>query len=176
LTEKLNVVESNLAASSKKQEHIEKNIKKQNLKVFHLLVDDDKHETQTETETKIIDAVNNQLVLSEDENSFDFAYRLPGKSVQRPVLIKCTYMKTRERILSAFRAKRKAGAELTFRVGEDLPEYVMKSRSKLYAFFKECIDQGKNAFFRSDQLVVDGVKYIYDDTTKQPIAVNDNDI
>jgi len=151
----------------------EKKIKKQNLKVFNL--DDDKHETQTET--KIIEAVNNQLGLSEDENSFDFAYRLPGKSSQRPVLIKCTNMKNRDRILSAFRAKWKAGAELTFRVGADLPEYVMKSRSKLYAFFfKECIDQGKNAFFRSDQLVVDGVKYIYDDTTKQPIAVNDNDI
>jgi len=39
-------------------------------------------------------------------------------------------------------------------------------------FFKECIDQGKNAFFCSDQLVVDGVKYIYDDTTKQPYCEN----
>ncbi|KAH3839368.1 hypothetical protein DPMN_112797 [Dreissena polymorpha] len=85
-------------------------------------------------------------------------------------------MKVRARIVAKFRSKRKAGEEVRIRVSEDLPEYVMKSRSKLYGFFKECIDNDKNAFFRNDHLVVDGVKYVYDDVNKQPVVVTGNDI
>ncbi|KAH3738425.1 hypothetical protein DPMN_045059 [Dreissena polymorpha] len=112
-------MEGSLTASSKRHENLERYVKKQNLKVFNL--EDNGNETQAQTEAKLIDAINSQLGLSENENSFDFAYRLSTKSTTRPVLIKCANMKIRDRIMANLGPKGKLGKKYEFELAKTCP-------------------------------------------------------
>ena len=58
------------------------------------------------------------------------------------------------------------------RVSEDFPERVVKVRSELYPFLKSSIEQGHDAYFRYDHLVVDGQEYEYDSVRRRPIPVS----
>ncbi|KAH3827366.1 hypothetical protein DPMN_129302 [Dreissena polymorpha] len=127
LKEKLNPLEFKLTESSKIHEKLDQDVQKQNLEVFDLEADG--NEIQTQTEAKLLDVFYRQLGVR-NENSFDFAYRFSNTSATRQVLIRCANMMVRDRISAKFRSKRKAG---------DLPGNVMKSKSKLYDFFKKCI-------------------------------------
>ena len=69
------------------------------------------------------------------------------------------------------------GAEVTesrnnICVSEDFPECVVKARSELYLFLKSSIEQGHDAFFRYDHLVVDGQEYEYDSVRRRPVPVS----
>ena len=57
------------------------------------------------------------------------------------------------------------------RVTEDYVERVTRDRTALYPFMKDCWRDGKYAFLRYDQLVVEGVPHVYDYQLKQPVAV-----
>ena len=52
------------------------------------------------------------------------------------------------------------------RVTEDLVERVTQDRKALYPFMKDCWKEGKEAFLRYDQLVVDGVPHVYEEEKK----------
>ena len=58
------------------------------------------------------------------------------------------------------------------RVTEDFVERVTRERTALFPFMKDCWKDGKEAFLRYDQLVVDGVPHIYDSETKMPVAID----
>lgn len=57
------------------------------------------------------------------------------------------------------------------RVGEDWPTRISKAQTGLYQLMKEFLEQGKSAFFKSDILVVDSVRYMYDEDQKAPVIV-----
>ena len=48
------------------------------------------------------------------------------------------------------------------RVSEDFVARVTRDRSKMYPYLQDCLKEGKDAFLRYDQLVVDGVAFVYD--------------
>ena len=51
----------------------------------------------------------------------------------------------------------------------------MKSRTGLYPFLKQCIEDGKKAHFKLDKLVVDGQYYMYDPDKKKTLMVTKQD-
>ena len=170
LTSKLNNVETLLSESSRKQEYLEKQNKIRNLKIFN--IPHTEGETSASLEKKIAEEVQEQLEIPENEISIEQAYRLPSKVIPKPILVKCSDLKIKERILNAFRAKRKYnGSALSFRIGEDLPERISKARSDLFPFFQQCRDNKKEAYFKHDYLVVEGQKYVFDKIQNRPVLV-----
>ena len=170
LNEKLSTVEQKLDASERRQNIAETMSRKQNIKVFNL--EEVEHESQSDLESRLLNAINDDLQVSEDSTSVDYAYRLPGRVKPRPVLVRCAGVKAKERIMTAFRTKRRSNEQLNIRIGEDLPEYVSKARTKLFPFFKQCIDSGKRAYFKRDFLIVENVKYVFDNETNAPVPVD----
>jgi len=83
-------------------------------------------------------------------------------------LVKFARQSDRDKVLNAYKQKRK-NEPVRGRIVEDLPERVVKSRTGLYPFLKQCYDEGKSAFFKYDKLIVDGESYIYDPVGKKPV-------
>lgn len=98
-------------------------------------------------------------------------YRLSSHNSPNPVFIELSSAKTRDKILKIFKDKRKSGANLSIRVGEDLPQRIAQARSGLYHLMKESIDNQKQAYFKYDYLIVEGKKYVFDPLLKIPVLV-----
>ncbi|XP_053388271.1 uncharacterized protein LOC128551438 [Mercenaria mercenaria] len=170
LSSKLNEVESTLSNTTRKQEYLEKQNKMRNLKFFN--IPEIENENTTDLERKVTETVTEQLDIYEENISFECAYRLPSKTSPKPILVKCSNLKVKERILSSFREKRKSdNTELHFRIGEDLPERILRARSDLFPFFQQCRENGNEAYFKHDYLVVDGQKYTFDKERKVPVTL-----
>ncbi|KAH3736269.1 hypothetical protein DPMN_042832 [Dreissena polymorpha] len=110
------------------------------------------------------------------------AHRLPGKNYPRPLIVKFSLFKDKERIIKRYREQRKSdreyetsdatsneasatdtGSGKRVRVSEDFTERVRKARSSLIPYLKESLAAGKNAYLRLDKLIVNGNSYVYDE-------------
>lgn len=183
LSEKLNEVSNRLTTleqsveqTEMKREKLEAQSRRSNLKFYGF--EENEHETWDETENKVRDYIKTNLKLT-DTIQIERAHRLPVKSNgPRPVIVKFSFFKDKDKILQSYRENKKNHAETELgqsetpkiRVSEDFPERVSKTRSLLIPFLKEKIEQKKRAYLKYDKLIVDGVTYSYDFETKQPVS------
>lgn len=112
------------------------------------------------------------LGLDETDIELESVYRIRSNTNPKPVLVKCSNMKTKEQLVKAFREKRKQGVVVPFRIGEDFPERISKARRDLYPFFKECLENRKKVYFKNEFLFVNDQKYAFDNEKKVPVIVN----
>lgn len=168
ISQKVITMESTMTKCSIKQEKLELQNKRCNLKFFNLNQTPD--ETSTDTEELVRSFITQDLGLEASSVNIDRAFRLPSKTKPHPILAQFNSVKQRDNVISAFRSKRKSGV-LTARVGEDLPERVSRCRAGLYPLLRESLEQKKTAYFKYDTLLVNGEKYIYDDNKKAPVLV-----
>ncbi|KAH3844496.1 hypothetical protein DPMN_086754 [Dreissena polymorpha] len=95
-----------------------KKLKRSNLK-FHNVP-----EQQNETRSMLINTIKHllteKLSINCDSILIDDVFRLPSRAGNRPILVQFALLHNRDRILTAFRGKRKE-VDPGFRIGEDLP-------------------------------------------------------
>ena len=159
LTSRLDKVEDCLMKSTRKQESLETQVKKSNLK-FHG-IPQASNETPETIENAICGVITDSLDIERADYTIEKAYRINSRSKPSPVIVQYSIRKQRDTILYRFRSKRK-NTELPFRISEDLPERVSKARACMYPFLVECTSQGKKAFFRNEYLFVGSDKYVFD--------------
>ena len=94
------------------------------------------------------------------------ANRIPSRTTPRPIFVEFGSVKARDKVLQAFKVKRKNGENLQVRVSEDLPERISRARTGFYRLLKEKIDNNKRAFFKYNYLIVEGKKYVFDLSAK----------
>jgi regulator of replication initiation timing len=166
LKDQVQCLQTNFEKNSKRQEKIESQNKRKNLKFYD--IDQNQNESPEETERKVKKAVKD-LDIDDSKIKIERAYRLPSRSSPSPILVEFSSLKTRDEIIKSFKDKRKGGDDISFRVGEDFPERVSRARSGLYPFLKECHESRKHAYYKYDCLIVEGQKYVFDDETKSVI-------
>ena len=181
-------LESRTQEAESKNEKLEAQSRRDNLRFYGF--EDKRGETWEESENVIRSYISNDLNINDSNIQIERAHRIPSKSTPRPVIVKFSFYKDRERILKAYREKRKQENEQRqaqatnndnqsddgeetrkIRVSEDFPQRVIKARSDLYPFLRSCIDSEMDAFLRYDQLIVDGQAYTYDIVLKRPVLV-----
>ena len=178
-------LETRAQEAESKNERLEAQSRRDNLRFYGF--EDKRGETWEESENVIRSYISNELDLEESNIQIERAHRIPSKSSPRPIIVKFSFYKDREKILKTYREKRKQENEQQqaqvsnddintdnsrkFRVSEDFPQRVIKARSDLYPFLRTCINQDMDAFLRYDQLIVDGQKYEYDKVLKRPVPV-----
>ena len=173
-----------------KTERLEAQSRRDNLR-FHGF-EDKRDETWEESELKVRDYIRDDLGVDESSIQIERAHRLRSKNSPRPVILKFSHYKDRDKVLKAYREKRKAqnndnlqGAmadpsegnderpdeRRVIRVSEDFPEHVTKARTNLYPFLKSSLEQNYDAFLKYDRLIVDGQEYEYDYNRRRPVPV-----
>ena len=166
---------------AEKYENLENQSRRENLKFYN--VDETAGETWDNTEQKVRNYIQNDLKINSDNISIERAHRLPGKFKPRPIIVKFSFYKDRERILRRYRELTKANRQVNasaadsdhqqnrsnIRVGEDFSERVRKQRALLFPFMKQAFDSGKKAFLKYDKLSIDGKTFTYDQDLKQPV-------
>lgn len=170
--------------AEKKNENLEAQSRRDNLKFFGF--QDDGTETWEQSEDKVRDYIRTELNINDSDMKIERAHRLPSKNSPRPIIVKFSFYKDRDSVLRAYRQKRKdennenndnptdedAETVRRIRVTEDFPERVTKARTKLFPFLKSCLDNEVNAYLRYNSLVVDGQSYTYDYELKRPVLNN----
>lgn len=192
LTKTVNTLAANVSElefstneNSSKLDQLEGQSRRQNLKFYD--IEEADNETWEQSEEKVRQYIKTELEIDDSNISIERAHRLPGKYKPRPVIVKLSFYKDKDKIIKRYRELRKSvreahprdnvdgagGAEPTsgirVRVSEDFPDRVRKARSALIPFLKQSIDSGKNAYLRFDKLVVNGNSYIYDETRERPV-------
>ena len=174
-----------------KNERLEAQSRRDNLRFYGF--DDKQDETWEESENTIRSYIANELNLFESSVQIERAHRIPSKTSPRPVIVKFSFYKDRDKVLNAYRDKRKhdneqrrnvsnnegatghveeeQGPGENIRVCEDFPQRVIKARSKLYPFLRSSIDNGREAYLKYDRLYVDGQPYEYDYDLQRPVPV-----
>ena len=188
LNKKITKLESDLKASEDKRERLEAQSKRENLRIYGL--QEESNETWEDTENKVRKYITRDLEMNGGGLSIERAHRIQGSEKPRPVIVKFSFYKDKERVLKAYRQKRKEVNDLIkqhereeqnegegsdnpveldfgqFRkevtVCEDFPNRVMKARNDLRKFLKSAVKEEKNAYLRYDKLVIDGELYEYD--------------
>ena len=183
--------------NEKKNEKLESQSRRDNLKFFGF--DGERNETWEESENKVKNYISEGLGIDDSDIRIERAHRLAGsKSVPKPIIVKFSFFKDKERVLRAYRQKKKAmrenraGQDQTenpeqadtvqdrieddgyshIRVAEDFIERVTNDRTCLFPFMQDCLAEGKNAYLRYDKLVVDDVIHVYDSDKKIPVALH----
>ena len=159
-------LESLTQETEMKSERLEAHSRRDNLR-FHGF-EDKRGETWDESESKVRNYVYDDLGVDESSIRIERAHR--SKNSPRPIIVKFSHYKDREKVLKAYREKRRSlnndnaqagGATAdpdegradeqtdvrrVIRVSEDFPERVTKARSKLYSFLKSSLENGREAF------------------------------
>lgn len=183
--------------NERKNEKLESHSRRFNLKFFGF--EDSINESWEESENKVKNYLHEGLHIDDSEIRIERAHRLGGsKSVPRPIIVKFSFFKDKEKILRAYRQKKKAMRENRerqdqsdsaeqpdtvqdrsdddgyshIRVAEDFVERVANDRRKLFPFMQDCLAEGKNAYLHHDKLVVDDVIHIYDKDKQLPVALH----
>jgi len=165
LTAELKAVKDQSSQSELRQERMEMQMRKNNLKI-HGIENIDTLQ-QEHVDQSVRQHLTNNFGIDGNSLELNAAYKLPGRG-DRAVLVKFARQSDRDKVLNAYKLKRK-NEPVRGRIVEDLPERVVKSRTGLYPFLKQCYDEGKSAFFKYDKLIVDGESYIYDPVGKKPV-------
>ena len=134
----------------------------------------DRNESWDDTENKVREYMRRYLELNGDDISIEQAHRIHGSQKPRPLILKFSFYKDKDRVLKSYRQKRKDVNELIkereteqqsagnknenpddidfglFRkyltVCEDFPSRVMKARNDLRKFLKKAVADGKHAY------------------------------
>ena len=187
LTSTVSGLESRIVETEKKNEQLESQSRRDNLKFYGL--SEEMNESWEQSETKIRNYISSELGMDDTNIKIERAHRLPSRSRPRPIIAKFSYFKDKDLVLKTFRQKRKErldGADRVhstqanetnendmenIRITEDFPQRVTKARTKLFPFLKKCHEKEQRAFLRLDTLVVDGQAYVYDETQGRPVPV-----
>ena len=183
-------LESRAQEADIKNERLEAQSPGDNLRFYGF--EDKRGETWEESENAVRSYISNELSLDELSIQIERAHRISSKTSPRPVIVKFSFYKDRERILNSYWEKRKqhnerqqaeatngdGSAELDeqcesskIRVCENFPQRVIKSRSNLCPFLRSGIGSGKDAFLKYDRLIVDGQPYEFDYDLLRPVLV-----
>ena len=160
-----------------KVEHMEAQSRRENLKFFNVPESD--RESWTESKNMIRKYLKDDLKFDESKISIERAHRLHSKSKPRPLIVKFSFYKDKDRILQAYREKRKSdrtnetngernGDTPKIGVSEDFPQRVNRIRQCLTPFMQDAIKNGRKANLQYDKLVVDGKRFLYDSEKKCP--------
>ena len=189
LTSKVTKLESELKQSQRKCEQLEAQSRRENLRLYGL--EERPNETWEETEQNVRDYIRKDLEIDESGVQIERAHRLSSKEKPRPVIVKFSFYKDRDKILKTYKQKKKqireaenadiarneSGNEAGLIVDpefrrdihmcEDFPARVMKARNDLRPK-----TEGQNAYIRYDTLMIENSAYIYDEETEDIIAVD----
>ncbi|KAL8613595.1 hypothetical protein ACOMHN_022014 [Nucella lapillus] len=116
------------------------------------------NERSEDCEHMLKDMLTDQLELSGDVQ-FDRGHRVNSKS-NSPIIARCTFYKDKVKIL---KAKRKLKGTNVF-IGEDFSQRVRNIRKKLGPHLKAARDQEKRATMVYDHLLIDGKKFVLNET------------
>ena len=181
-------LESRAQEAEIRNERLEAQSRRDNLRFYGF--EDKQGETWEESENKVRSYIVNDLNIEESSIQIERAHRIPSKTSPRPLIVKFSFYKDRDRVLKAYREKRKRQNEQStgatgasaaeqieqsetcrIRVCEDFPERLIKARSNLCSFLRSSIDSGRDGFLRYDRLIVDGQPYQYDYDQKRPVPI-----
>ena len=191
LTKRVESLETELQASEEKRERLEAQSRRENLRFYG--IPEDKDETWEDTENKVRHYIDSNLEINATNLSIERAHRIQSTEKPRPIIVKFSFYKEKEKILKSYREKRKLSNEREkeregategsddgsnsqtdafednftkdITVCEDYPSRVMKARNNLRKFLKDALKDNKRAFLRYDKLVIEGDAYIYDQDT-----------
>ena len=183
LTSTVENLETRVKEAERKNENLEAQSRRDNLKFYG--IEDDRKETWEQTELKTRNYLSTQLETDDSNIKIERAHRLPSKHTPRPVIVKFSHFKDKERVLKVYREKHKnqqnvfnAGEsniegsernERPVRISEDFPARVTKARANLYPFMKSCHEKQKDAYLKYDKLVVEGQSYIFNEELGRPM-------
>lgn len=176
-------LESSAEVNSSKLDQLEGQSRQQNLKLYE--IEESNNETWEASEEKVRTYIRTELDIDDSNISIERAHRLPGKNKPRPIIVKFSFHKDKDRVIKRYRELRKSAREASsdnnvynvasggssdrLRVSEDFPDRVRKVRSALIPFLRQSIQSGRNAYLRHDKLVVNGNAYVFDETRGRPI-------
>ena len=176
-------LESSAEVNSSKLDQLEGQSRRQNLKFYE--IEESNNETWEASEEKVRTYIRTELDIDDSNISIERAHRLPGKNKPRPIIVKFSFYKDKDRVIKRYRELRKSAREASsddnvsnvasggssdrVRVSEDFPDRVRKVRSALIPFLRQSIQSGRNAYQRHDKLVVNGNAYVFDETRGRPI-------
>ena len=191
LTNKVDELSSSVAeleCSSKQNElryeKLEAQSRRENLRFFE--IPKTPRETWDQSEDKVRDYISNSLGIDDTDIKIERAHRLPAKSNPRPLIVKFSHYKDKDRILKRYREIRNVRAAqpssdtgnaddadqpATVRISEDFPERVRKVRGLLIKFLNQALRAGKDAYIRYDRLIVNDYAYEYDFQKERPVPV-----
>ena len=110
LNKKVTKLESDLKVSEERRERLEAQSRRENLPIYGL--PEEKNETWEDTESKVREYIGRDLELNEASISIERAHRIQGSEKPRPVIIKFSFYKDREKVLKTYRQKRKIANDL----------------------------------------------------------------
>lgn len=177
---------------TKKVDQMENQSRRENL-IFHGMTETD-DETWEQSETKVRHFISDDLSLDDSRISIERAHRLNTRKSPRPVIVKFSHYKDKEKVLRTYREKVKELKENQhvnedaaaqgqpseasddqepeslfggIRVAEDFSARVRKARASLRPFLRDYLKNKQDAFIKFDKLVVDDVTYVYDEIEKK---------
>lgn len=176
---------------TRKVDQMENQSRRENL-IFHNIPESE-DESWEQCETKVRRFISEELELDEIRMSVERAHRLNTNSSPKPVIMKFSRFKDKDKVLRTYREKVKAhrerqeqndegasaNADATedgrdtetlfggIRVAEDFSPRVHKARAKLRPFLRDFIKAKRNAFIKFYKLVVDDVTYVYSDAEEK---------
>ena len=190
LNDRVEKLELHLKSSEEKREKLEAQSRRENLR-FHG-IPEDRNETWEETEEKVKEYIGKDLELNPTSISIERAHRLQGTEKPRPVIVKFSFFKDKEKILKSYREKRKLlnereaerenaqngpdedadyEADMSFRkditVSEDFPSRVMKARYHLRKYLRDAL----KAYLKYDKLIIEEEVYEYDSTLEDIVLI-----
>lgn len=175
-----------------KVDQLENQSRRDNL-VFHGLADEDE-ESWVDSEAKVRKYISEDLGIDETDVSIERAHRLNTRYSPRPVIVKFSHFKDRDKVLRKYRDSKKeaqreeqeneipgedhtnsqdqqagvtAGSETEVRVSEDFSARVRRVRRALGPFLRDYLKESRNAYIKLDKLMVDGVYFVYDERLKK---------
>lgn len=186
LKEQVNRLEVDSRKNTEANEKLESQSRRSNLILYGIA--GNKRESWEESEEKFREYLSNNLKIDQTKIQTERVHRLNTKSSPAPIIVKFSFFKDREKVLKAYKEKRKTERESqteeegrvfenaeqpmnTVRVGEDFPVRVRNVRKKLVPFLRKCLSEKKNAFMKYDKLVIDNDIYEYDSEKKVPVLV-----
>ena len=172
LFEKVGNLQTQVGELSAKYDNLEGQSRRENLRFFNMK--EETRETWEETETKVRTYIKDELGIESENIQIERAHRLLGKYKPRPVIVKFSFYKDKNKILRKYKDKVKTerengtlrSDEETVRISEDFPENVRRIQKLLIPFMKDAIESGKRAYLRFDKLVIDGATYVYREETQ----------
>lgn len=161
LSEKVQVLTDELRWTKAKLEDQENRGRRNNL-VFHGLPEQ-QGETWNTSEQIVLEHCSNELGITVEGAEVERAHRLNTKHHPRPIIIKFTSFKTKDRIIKRYREVRAATeGEPEHRISEDYAPGTRQARSKLWPTMKQALDNQERAIMKVDTLYIGDRVYKYD--------------
>ena len=161
-----------------KVENLEAQSRHENLKFYN--VPESQKETWEESERKVRHYISETLHMDDTRISIERAHRLPANNKPRPIIVKFSFFKDKDRILQEFKNLKKerrnrglqGASSAEIGVGEDFPHRISQIRQSLSPFMFDAIKKGKKAYLQYDKLVAGGKRFVFDSETKQPVPLS----